>query len=81
MAGQSLIGAGTALSAGLPWLKSATVTLWRRLPGWSTRAAIWAREAAVALAFLAFLITVNVIGLYVVYMLGLLAIYIRQLFG
>jgi hypothetical protein len=29
MAGQSMFGAGTALVAGLPWLKSATVSLWR----------------------------------------------------
>jgi hypothetical protein len=73
MAGQSVIAAGTALATGLPWLKRATVTLWRRLPGWATRAATWAWEAVVAIAYLVFLICISVMGLYAAYILGLFA--------
>ena len=78
MAGQSIFGAGTAFVASLPWLKSATVSLWRRLSGWSTRAATWALEAALALAFVLFLIFVIVMVLYAVYTLGSLIIYARE---
>lgn len=80
MAGQSMFGPGTALGAGLPWLKSATVSLWRRAPGWSTRAVTWAWKAAVALAFLAFVIFASIMLLYAAYTLGSLGIYVRQVF-
>lgn len=75
-----MFGPGTALVAGLPWLKSATVSLWRRVPRWSTRAVTWAWNAAVALAFLAFAIFASIMGLYAAYILGSLGIYVRQVF-
>jgi hypothetical protein len=80
MAGQSIFRAGTASGAGLPWLKSATLSLWRSIPGWSTRAVTWASEASVALAFLAFIIFVSVMILYAAYILGSLGMYVRQVF-
>jgi hypothetical protein len=80
MAGQSIFGPGTGLVAGLPWLKSATVSLWRRAPHWSTKAVAWAWEAAVALAFLAFVIFASIMLLYAAYTLGSLAIFLRHLF-
>jgi hypothetical protein len=78
MAGQSMFGVGTALVAGLPWFKSATVSLWRRLPRWFGRAVSRAWEGAVALAFLAFAIFVSIMLLYVIYALGSVGIYVRQ---
>jgi hypothetical protein len=80
MAGQSMFGPGTAWGAGLPWLKSATVSLWRRAPRWSTRAVTWAWEAAVALAFLAFVSFASIMVLYAAYTLGSLGIYAWQVF-
>ncbi len=80
MAGQSMFGPGTGWVAGLPWLKSATVSLWRRAPRWSTRAMTWVWEAAVALAFLAFVIFASIMVLYAAYTLGSLAIFVRHLF-
>jgi hypothetical protein len=80
MAGQSMFGVGTALVAGLPWLKSATVSLWQRVPRWSTRAVTWAWGAAGTLAFLAFAIFLSIIVLYAIYSLGSLGIYLRQMF-
>jgi hypothetical protein len=80
MAGQSLFGAGTAFVECLPWLKGATVSLWRRLPGWSTRALTWVWEAALALAFVAFLLVISLMVLYAAYTLGSLLIYARQVF-
>lgn len=80
MAGQSSLGAGTPFTGGLPWLKRATVTLWRGLPSWATRAAKWAWEAVVGLAFLVFLIAVSLMGLYAAYIVGLLAISAWQAF-
>jgi hypothetical protein len=74
-----MFGVGTALVAGLPWLKSATVSLWRRVPRWS-RAVTWVWEAAGALAFVAFAIFLSIMVLYVVYSLGSLGIYLRQMF-
>jgi hypothetical protein len=74
MAGQSIFAAGTALVAGLPWLRSATVSLRQRLPRWSSRVASWAWTAALALLFLALVILLSIMGLYAVYTLGGLAI-------
>jgi hypothetical protein len=78
MAGPSLFGAATAVGAGLPWLKSATVSLWRRLPGWSRRAASWAGQGVLAIAYVFFLVFVTVMVLYAVYIMGSLVIYIRH---
>jgi hypothetical protein len=78
MAGPSLFGAATAVGAGLPWLKNATVSLWRRLPGWSRRAASWARQGVLAIAYVFFLVFVTVMVLYAVYIMGSLVIYIRH---
>jgi hypothetical protein len=80
MAGQSMFGPGIAWGVGLPWLKSATVSLWRSAPRWSTRVATWAWNAAVALAFLAFVIFATIMVLYAAYTLGSLGIYVRQMF-
>jgi uncharacterized membrane protein YdfJ with MMPL/SSD domain len=73
MAGQSIFGAGTALVTSLPWLKSATVGLWRQL-------GTWAWNAAVALGFVAFLILVSIMVLYGMYSVGSLGIYAWQMF-
>ena len=75
-----MFGVRTGWVAGLPWLKSATVSLWRRVPRWSTRALFWAWEATRALAFLAFAIFVSIIVLYAVYSVGSLGIYVWQVF-
>ena len=74
MTGQSMFGAETALIARLPWLKSATVSLWRRLPSWSTRAVTWGCEATLGLAFLVLGILVIIMLLYALYTLGGLVI-------
>lgn len=79
MAGPSLFGAATAVGAGLPWLRSATVSLWRRVPGWSRTAATWAWRAVLAIAYLFFLVFVTVMVLYAVYIMGSLVIYVRHL--
>ena len=73
MAGQSIFGAGTALVTALPWLKSATLGLWRQLR-------TWAWNAAVGLAALAFLILVSIMVLYGMYSVGSLGIYAWEMF-
>jgi hypothetical protein len=78
MAGRSMFGVGTAWVTGLPWFKGATVSLWRRVPRWFTRAVSRVWEAAVALAFLAFAIFVSIMLLYALYTLGSVGIYVRQ---
>ena len=78
MASSPVFGAGTAVGAGLPWLKSATVSLWRRVPGWSRTTATWAGRAVLAIAYVFFLVFVTVMVLYAVYLMGSLIVYIRD---
>jgi hypothetical protein len=81
MADSPVFEAGAAVGAGLPWLKSATVSLWRRLPVWSRIAATWAGRAVMAIAYVFFLVFVTVMVLYAVYIMGSLVIYIRHRLG